>query len=494
MNINTDAPGGRLHGRLGTSSILLMVLAAAAPLSVWMSTGTTMAITNGGALPFNFVVAGSILLLFAVGFTAMTRHVKDAGAFYAFVGSGLGRRMGVGTAFLALLTYICILTGCYAYFGVVAQSLLVSNGLPDIPWWVLALALNLLITGLGYLNVDFSTKVLGVVLSVEVAVIVVLSVVILAQGSSTPEGISFAGFQPDLITSGSLGLGVMFAFGGFTGFESTAVYRDEARDPSRTIPRATYLAVIFIALLYVFSIFALTIAWGPKAIQSVAIERLATADLVQATGEKYIGDWYADALAFFIATSLFACLLAFHNVVARYLHSLGRKELLPSKLAEAHPQHGSPHIASHVTGVVTVALTVLWVALGWKPIEQVVVHTIGIGTLGITLLFALTSLAVLVFFQRFKVDTRPWNSVIAPALSFVALCVILYLAMSNVDVLSGTSNGLINGIMAGAPFLAVALGAGIAVVISRSRPRVYEALDFSARDSVGDGDTVDATV
>lgn len=490
--MNTDSQTGRLHGRLGTSSILLMVLAAAAPLSVWLSTGTTMAITNGGALPFNFAVAGTVLLLFAVGFTAMTRHVKDAGAFYAFVGSGLGRRMGVGTAFLALLTYICILTGCYAYFGVVAQSLLISYGLPNISWWILALVLNLLITGLGYLNVDFSTKVLGVVLTVEVAVIVILSVVILAQGSSTPEGISFAGFTPDLITSGSLGLGVMFAFGGFTGFESTAVYRDEARDPSRTIPRATYLAVVSIGALYIFSIFALTIAWGPKGIQAVAVERLATADLVQATGQKYIGDWYADALGFLIATSLFACLLAFHNVVARYLHSLARKDLMPARLAAVHPEHGSPFIASHLTGIVTVALTVLWVVLGWKPIEQVVVYTIGIGTLGITLLFTLTSLAVIVFFRRFKVDTRKWNSLVAPALSFAALCVILYLAMSNVDVLSGTSDRLINFIMAGAPFLAVGFGACVAALIRRNRPNVYGALDFSASSPTDDA--VDASV
>ena len=35
-----------------------------------------------------------------------------------------------------------------------------------------------------------------------------------------------------------------FCFAAFMGFESTALYRPEARRPERTIPRATYAAVM----------------------------------------------------------------------------------------------------------------------------------------------------------------------------------------------------------------------------------------------------------
>ncbi|GAA3367115.1 hypothetical protein GCM10020367_68800 [Streptomyces sannanensis] len=48
------------------------------------------------------------------------------------------------------------------------------------------------------------------------------------------------------------GAGGMFVLvlGAFIGFEGTAIYSEEAREPKRTIPRATYLAVAFLALFY----------------------------------------------------------------------------------------------------------------------------------------------------------------------------------------------------------------------------------------------------
>ncbi|CAN5304729.1 APC family permease [soil metagenome] len=480
--MNAPSEGSRLRGNLGTFSILLMVLAAAAPLSVWMSAGTTMAVTNGGAVPCDFVVAGAVLLVFSVGYTTMAHHIGDAGAFYAFVGGGLGRRMGVGAAYLALLTYITIITAMYAYIGVFISSLLGSLGVEGVPWWVSALAVNLVTASLGYLNVDLSTKILGGVLAVEVLVIVVLSLVILGRGAHTPEGLSLAGFTPELIFSGSVALGIMFAFGGFTGFESTAVYRDEARDPSRTIPRATYVAVISIALLYLFAVYALTVAWGPHGVQAQALAHLASGDLVQVTGQMFIGDWFAEALGFLIVTSLFASILAFHNVVARYLHSLARKGLMPGRLSQVHNRHGSPYIASQTTGALSAVLTVLWVAIGWKPIEQVAVYMIGIGTLGITFLFALTSIAVFFFFRRNKVDSRRWNTVVAPMLAFVALSAVAVFAVTNVDALSGTTDLITNGILSGAPLLALIVGLGVATVTMRSRRQVWAALDFSGRD------------
>ena len=40
----------------------------------------------------------------------------------------------------------------------------------------------------------------------------------------------------------------MLALGSFVGFEATAIYGEEAKDPARTVPRATYIAIGAIAL------------------------------------------------------------------------------------------------------------------------------------------------------------------------------------------------------------------------------------------------------
>jgi amino acid transporter len=66
------------------------------------------------------------------------------------------------------------------------------------------------------------------------------------------------------VVSGSLGTAIMFAIASFIGFEATAVFRDEARDPERTIPRATYLALILIGVFYTLSSWAVVSAWGTR--------------------------------------------------------------------------------------------------------------------------------------------------------------------------------------------------------------------------------------
>src|SRR3954447_23976790 len=76
-------PARKLRGNLGVASIVFMVVAAAAPLGVIGGVVPLgIASGNGAGFPATFVVATVVLLFFAVGFTAMTPFVEDAGAFF----------------------------------------------------------------------------------------------------------------------------------------------------------------------------------------------------------------------------------------------------------------------------------------------------------------------------------------------------------------------------------------------------------------------------
>jgi hypothetical protein len=55
------------------------------------------------------------------------------------------------------------------------------------------------------------------------------------------------------------------------------------------------------------------------------------------------------------------------------------------------------------------------------------------------LLMALTGVAVLAFFHRHRVDTRLWNTRIAPALGLLGLLAILALVLGNFTTLIGGS-------------------------------------------------------
>ena len=55
------------------------------------------------------------LELFSVGYTTMSRHITNAGAFYAYIANGLGRPMGIGGGLIALLPVYAVLAAMICY-------------------------------------------------------------------------------------------------------------------------------------------------------------------------------------------------------------------------------------------------------------------------------------------------------------------------------------------------------------------------------------------
>ena len=100
----------KLKGSLGVTPIVMMVVATAAPLTVMVAnTPLMISIGNGVSAPVNALIATVIMLLFTVGFVAMSKYITNAGAFYAFIQKGLGRSIGLGSATLAVVSYAMIL-------------------------------------------------------------------------------------------------------------------------------------------------------------------------------------------------------------------------------------------------------------------------------------------------------------------------------------------------------------------------------------------------
>ena len=82
-----------------------------------------------------FIPLGIVLGLFAVGYAAMSRHVANAGAFYAYVARGLGKVRGVGAAFVALIAYNAMQIGIYGLFGVAMGAFMADKVGITIEWW-----------------------------------------------------------------------------------------------------------------------------------------------------------------------------------------------------------------------------------------------------------------------------------------------------------------------------------------------------------------------
>ena len=456
------ADGERLHGKLGPIGVVFMVVAAAAPLTVIggnMPLG--MGLGNGAGAPVGFLIAALVLLLFSIGFVAMTPYVPEAGAFFSYVTVGLGHRLGRGVAVVALIAYTAIQVGIYGYIGWAIDDTVRFYGGPEIVWPVYSFATLAIVALLGYRHIDLSAKVLGVALVAEIGIVILLDLVIVANPG--PGGLTAASFTPGVFTDGVLGIAVLFALTGFIGFEATAVFRDEARDPQRTIPRATYAAVLIIGGFYALTCWAFVIAIGPEQVAEVARRTLdGEANMLLDTTDDNLGRLGRDIVNVLLLTSLFACVLSFHNVIARYQFALARKGLLPGRLALVHARHGSPALSSVVQTVTAAVIVAILAILGIDPLVGVFGSMAGVATVGMVLLMLTTSVAVLAFFVRHPehVRGRMWQTRIAPVLAVVGLLASLWLVLTNFTLVTGGSAAL-STVLAAIPFVGLLVGASV---------------------------------
>jgi amino acid transporter len=357
--------------------------------------------------------------------------------------------VGIGIAFVAIVSYVALEAGVYGLLGPAGAAVVELFGGPALSWWLFAAAAFAVTTYLGFRNIELSSKVLAVLLTAEIAIVAVLDLVIVVRGGD--HGLSTGIVDPDAVLSGSLGIGLLFAMISYVGFEATAIFRDEARTPERTIPRATYISLLLIGVFYAVTSWALISGWGDERAVAQAGEHGDT--FLGDTAARYIGVFGADLITVLYFTSLFACILAFHNVASRYIFALAQKDVLPASLSHPHPEHGSPHRASLWISAVVAVSVLLAVVFGLDPAAQFYTWFAGTTTVGIVLLLISTSVAVLVYFAGDRRGESQWRVRIAPALGLAGLLASLTLILTNLSDLVGGSSVLawvVIGLLVGA--------------------------------------------
>ncbi|MGE3599657.1 MAG: APC family permease [Dehalococcoidia bacterium] len=455
---------------MGLIELLSTVLAFSAPISVVSGYIPIILIYGGIGAPAIYLAATVVLLIFAVGFTAMSRHVHTSGAFYAYVTAGLGPIAGLGAAMLAIFAYLLLGFCTLPFFGVNLSALVadVFHG-QLIDWYWYGLVCCAAIGVLSYFEIGLSAKVLTVAMVLEVLVILVFDVAVGRDGG--PQGPSWAPFYWSSFMSGSLGISVLFAATCFFGFEATAVFRDEVRDPDRTVPRAAYLSIILIGMFYASAAWILIMAYGVDSAVGVASQDIA--GMFPAALERFVGATSVDIMRVLLATSLFAGGLSGQNIVARYLFNLGVDGALPRVLSRVHHRHHSPYVASMVVSAAWLLAGLFFVVLGTDPVK-LYARAAGVGGFSVLVLMLFTSAAVVVFFRtRSSHHTASiWHRTVAPSTATIALAVVVYLAVTNFGLLiDGSSNDAI--ILQVVTWGMLLFGMGLAEFYRRRRPDLY---------------------
>ena len=462
-----------LSGSMGTFRLFALVMAFVSPL-VTVAGWLVILIAYGGpAAPAMMLVAAVLVTIFSVGFVAMGHHMPNPGAFYSYVAASLGRVMGLGAGFVAIAVYIFLGLSSFIFFGVAASNF-VSGELhgPNVSWYWYTLMLLGVVAIFGYLHVEVSAKVLLVAMALEVVVVLIFDLAIFGGGRvSQTGGVTLEPFSWSSLSGATWGLGLLFAILFFNGFEDTAAFREEVRNPARTIGRATLMVVAFVGVFYCIASWGIVSYFGAdKAVE------LANSDPVSmfttALGAS-VGKWLVDVANVLLLSSIFAASVSIYSILTRYIYSLGVDRVIPKQLGAVHPKHNSPHNASFAAGVLFLVAVLPFVLAGANP-SLVYGQMGGTGGYGYLLLFSLVSLAVLVYFwrRRGSHSVNVWVAVVAPAVSLVAMSFLLVLGIMNFSTLTGGS-GVFAIILQAAVWGSGILGIALALYYRAKRPDIF---------------------
>ena len=481
----SDAAGTELkQGALGTAGIVFIVVSAAAPLMVMVGVAPIAILVAGVGAPTIYLAAGITLAVFAVGFTTMARYVTRAGGFYAYVTHGLGKGAGTTAALLALFSYNALEIGVFGLLGVSAHLTFLDVFGLDVPWAVWALAGVVLVWYLGFRSIDVGAKVLAVLVTAETGLLLLLAFAVLVQGGAA--GIGLDSFQPSNFLTTGTGTALPIAFAAFMGFESTVIYRAEARNPDRTIPRATFLAVACLAVVYGFIVWCIVQAFGADGIVPAAASD--PVGLVFAATGTYLGGWAVTLMQLLMVSSIVASLLAFHNAITRYTRAIADEGMLPSVLATVHPTNRSPYVAGVAQTVLAGAVVLAFAIAGADPFAHLLIWVNTPGVLGILLLQVMAAVSVVAYFQRTTHTESAWRTRVAPLVSAAAMAGALCLTATHLELITAAS-AAVNLVLV-LSVVAVCLGGTAwALWLRRNRPEVYAGIAAEPDEGVA-GDLV----
>jgi amino acid transporter len=312
--------------------------------------------------------------------------------------------------------------------------------------WVVATALSLF-------SVDIGSKVLGVLMILEVLVLVITALAILVQNAGSIDFV--AAFSPDAILAGGVtgtaGIAIAFAFASFIGFEATAIYGEESKDPKRSVAKATYWAIGLITGLFAIVSLAMSTAMAsysnpnaeapfdkglPGYIAEFSSGLENPAGVLQHMADVSLGGtWMSTIMGYLVLTSCFAGILAFQNAISRYFFALGRGGVLPAAFGKTNGS-GAPQNGVILTSVLALVIMIGFAAANLDGIKNLFTWMSAITAVAIMFVEILVSIAIVVYLRK-DGTFNIWKSTIAPLISAVGLAVGLYLLMSRFNLLGG---------------------------------------------------------
>ncbi|GLC24351.1 APC family permease [Roseisolibacter agri] len=295
----------------------------------------------GPAAPLAYVVCAIAMGLIVVCFAEAGSRVSLTGGLYAYVEIAFGPFLGFLTGVMLWASMSAALAAVSTFFAdsLVALVPAIGAGAGRAIAMLVALAL---LAGLNVLGVRGASRFNA---AMTIAKLLPLAVFV-ALGALAVNGANLAMTQTP--STDAMARGSAFLIFAFLGVEAALVPSGEVREPSRTVPRALFLAMLAVTVVYIAVHVVAQGILGP----ALAAAKTPLAD---AAGIA-LGEWGRRLILVGSAISMFGYVSGMTLGVPRILYAFGRDGFLPRVFAAVHPRYKTPHVAIVAQAVLTAAL------------------------------------------------------------------------------------------------------------------------------------------
>jgi amino acid transporter len=297
----------------------------------------------GAAAPLAFVICALAMVLFVTCFAIAGSRVSLTGGLYAYVEVAFGRYLGFLGGILYYLTAVLAVAGVVNVFAdsVTAIAPMLANpiGRVSVMFLVYAVLVAINIRGVRAGTAAVTTVTLAKLVPLLVFVIVGFFFI-------KPAAIAWPGFP----TSKALGDSVLLLIFAFVGVEVALIPSGEVKNPSRTVPRAIYIALVITTALYV------SIQLVAQGILGADLSANTVSPLAEAAG-RFLGNVGRMLLLAGATISAFGFVTSDILSSPRILFAFGRDGVLPAWFAHVHPRYRSPDVAIITYAVIAFAFS-----------------------------------------------------------------------------------------------------------------------------------------
>jgi putrescine importer len=394
----TAAGEGHLKRVLGVPSLVLFGMVYMVPLTVFTTYGIVTQLT-GGRLSVAYLVTLAAMVFTARSYARMSAAYPVAGSAYAYTQKSFGAPVGFLAGWSLLLDYLFLPMLNYLVIGIY-----MSAAVPAVPpwaWIVISIVVVTVLNIVGIVSVARANFLLLALQAVFIAVFVVMAMVTISGSGSVN---LLAPFTGDGTVDGASPIfaGAAILCLSFLGFDAVSTLSEEAKDPTRSVPKAIMIATVVSGLIFFGLSYLSQLVFPSNQFADVDSGSL---DVMTTAGGQFLN-------TFFTAAYVAGCIgsaLTSQASVARILYAMGRDGIMPRKVfGHVSLRFATPTFA--ILFVSVVSLLAIWITLTFLA---------SIVSFGALVAFSVVNLAVIKHYFVDRGEKKVFNNLILPAIGFV---------------------------------------------------------------------------